>query len=413
MIRRFLKRFALVLLVLSPLLLRGDIFNLSPVKELASPYLYDLVEWEAKNFLGKWLHKTGRSLPWASLSDEVRLEKVREYFSLNSDIRDLQRRLDESIIAGKAGKEEIEDLKDTLSGLTRQRSALRKDVEETLESAISSILGDLGFSSRIGLIFPPVDLRFDTTPKLLVTSPRDRIDRLDNVLLRSSVTLDDREALEDRVFQEQDLSALVTSIGGLATYPAIIPNSTDLRRTLSTMAHEWLHHYFFFRPLGQSYNSGRNMTTLNETAADVAGRELGGLAYARLGFDAGETQPEEEESAADQEDPTAFDFDGEMRKTRLRVDELLAQGKIEEAEAYMEARRLVFVENGFHIRKINQAYFAFNGTYAENPASISPIADQLKELRTLLPDVGEFIGVVAGASSYPDFLELLEDLRGE
>ena len=403
----------LVLLVLSPLLLRGDSFNLSPVEELASPYLYGLVEWEARNFLDKWLHKTGRSLPWASLSDEERLEKVREYFSLNSDIGDLQRRLDESIIGGKAGQEEIADLKAMLSDLTEKRSALREDVEETLESAISSILGDLGFSSRVGLIFPPVDLRFDSTPKLLVTSSRDRIDRLDNVLLRSSVTLDDREALEDRVFEKQNLSALVTSIGGIATYPAIIPNSTDLRRTLSIMAHEWLHHYFFFRPLGQNFNSGCNMTTLNETTADVAGRELGGLAYAKLGFDADETQPEEEESTVDDEDPTAFDFREEMRKTRLRADELLAQGKIEEAEAYMEARRLVFVENGFHIRKINQAYFAFNGTYAENPASVSPIADQLKELRSLLPDVGEFIGVVAGASSYPEFLEMLEELRGE
>ncbi len=403
----------LVLLVLSPLLLRGDIFNLSPVEELASPYLYDLVGWEARNFLDKWLNKTGRSLPWASLSDEVRLKKVQEYFSLNSDIRDFQHRLDESIIGGKAGQEEIEDLKATLSDLAERRSALREDVEETLESAISSILGDLGFSSRVGLIFPPVDLRFDSTPKLLVTSPRDRIDRLNNVLLRTSVTLDDREALEDRVFEKQNLSALVTSIGGIATYPAIIPNSSDLRRTLSTMAHEWLHHYFFFRPLGQNFNSGRNMTTLNETTADVAGRELGGLAYAKLGFDANDIEPEEEASIVDDEDPTAFDFDEEMRKTRLRVDELLAQGKIEEAEAYMEARRLVFVENGFHIRKINQAYFAFNGTYAENPASISPIADQLKELRSLLPDVGEFIGVVAGASSYPEFLERLEDLREE
>ncbi len=48
-------------------------------------------------------------------------------------------------------------------------------------------------------------------------------------------------------------------------------------------------------------------------------------------------------------------------------DELLAAGKIEEAEAYMEARRQVFWDNGYAIRKLNQAYFAFYGAYADVP----------------------------------------------
>ena len=77
----------------------------------------------------------------------------------------------------------------------------------------------------------------------------------------------------------------------------------------------------------------------------------------------------------------------------------------------MEQRRLVFVENGFDIRKINQAWFAFNGTYAESSASVSPIGGQLNELRTLTPDLGTFIKTVAGISSYQRFLEKLEELR--
>lgn len=62
-----------------------------------------------------------------------------------------------------------------------------------------------------------------------------------------------------------------------------------------------------------------------------------------------------------------FDFRGaEMRQTRLRVDELLAAGKINEAEQYMEMRRQ-FWEYGYHIRKINQAYFVFYGSYNDEP----------------------------------------------
>jgi len=54
-----------------------------------------------------------------------------------------------------------------------------------------------------------------------------------------------------------------------------------------------------------------------------------------------------------------------MRETRIRVDKLLAQGRIEEAEAYMEERRQEFVAHGYYIRKLNQAYFAFHGAYAD------------------------------------------------
>ncbi|MCZ7674510.1 MAG: hypothetical protein M5U34_48980 [Chloroflexi bacterium] len=49
------------------------------------------------------------------------------------------------------------------------------------------------------------------------------------------------------------------------------------------------------------------------------------------------------------------------RATRRLVDELVTDGDIEGAEAYVEARRRLFVENGYQIRKLNQAYFAFYG----------------------------------------------------
>ncbi|MCH8310864.1 MAG: hypothetical protein IIB17_10285, partial [Chloroflexi bacterium] len=81
------------------------------------------------------------------------------------------------------------------------------------------------------------------------------------------------------------------------------------------------------------------------------------------------------------------------------------------AESYMERRRQIFVANGFPIRKLNQAYFAFNGTYADSAASSSPIAEQLKRYRNAAPDVGTFIKQVAGHSTYQKFLDGLADLE--
>ena len=99
-----------------------------------------------------------------------------------------------------------------------------------------------------------------------------------------------------------------------------------------------------------------------------------------------------------------------MRETRLRVDELLAEGRIEDAEAYMEERRRLFADNGFQIRKLNQAYFAFHGTYAASPASVSPIGGEVQRLRDTSDSLGDFIRAMASFGSYQEFQEHLRTL---
>jgi hypothetical protein len=102
-----------------------------------------------------------------------------------------------------------------------------------------------------------------------------------------------------------------------------------------------------------------------------------------------------------------------MQQTRLRVDELLEQGDIEQAEAYMEERRLIFVEHGHNIRKLNQAYFAFHGTYADSPASVSPIHQQLTDLRQASGSLANFIHTVAALSTYDELLTILEQIPND
>ena len=106
-------------------------------------------------------------------------------------------------------------------------------------------------------------------------------------------------------------------------------------------------------------------------------------------------------------DPVDFSFNRFMAETRKRTDELLEEGLIDDAEAYMESRRVELLGHGFAIRKINQAYFAFHGTYAESPSSTSPIARYLWDLREQVETVGDLVKLLRPLGSYPEFEQLL------
>jgi hypothetical protein len=99
-----------------------------------------------------------------------------------------------------------------------------------------------------------------------------------------------------------------------------------------------------------------------------------------------------------------------MHTTRVRADELLAEGKIEEAEAYMEARRQVFWQNGYAIRKLNQAYFAFYGAYADipgGPAGEDPVGPAVRELRAQSATLADFLYKIAQMDSFDELLKAI------
>src|SRR6266542_7101105 len=112
---------------------------------------------------------------------------------------------------------------------------------------------------------------------------------------------------------------------------------------------------------------------MNETTASITGNEIGKLVIERFYPELmSASLPERSRRASlvsapfDHPEPgdflrPRFDFRAEMHETRVETDALLAEGKIQEAEAYMEARRNVFLKQGYLLRKLNQAYFAFYG----------------------------------------------------
>ena len=229
---------------------------------------------------------------------------------------------------------------------------------------------------------------------------------MDTTLLRSDLTFAEITAMEDDV-ESQGFSGLVERIGGVATYPSIVPPMSSLQSFLSLVAHEWLHHYLFFQPLGQNYWASGNLTTINETVADMAGKEIGALVYQRF-YNGGAA----EETAPADGSGSSFDFAAEMREIRLTVDDYLQAGRVAEAEEYMEERRQYLAENGYYIRKLNQAYFAFHGSYADSPTSVSPIGPLLRNIREQTAGIGEFVSRVAEISTYAQLLEMADEGAG-
>jgi hypothetical protein len=93
------------------------------------------------------------------------------------------------------------------------------------------------------------------------------------------------------------------------------------------------------------------------------------------------------------------------------VDELLAAGKITEAEQYMEERRIVFVDHGYEIRKLNQAYFAFYGAYADTPggaAGEDPVGPAVRKLREQSASLADFLRTIGKMNSFEDLQKAID-----
>ena len=385
-----------------------DSRRFNPAQLEGAPYLYNITLWELENLTDKWAAKLAGLL--TGDAEAARMQDTRDYFAINTEMAQVRGRLRHA--SARDLHDETAKMQALLDDTEAQARALSGGAEETLESFISAVAVDEGLALFGDVVFPPVDVRLTQPPKLLIVSPRERIERKHDVLLRPDMNLSEREGVEYRILRDDGLSALVEDIGGLATYPASVANGHPVRWTVQASAHEWLHHYFFFQPLGQNMFDNDDMFQLNETIANVAGKEIGDRAYEMMSGDVIAKETAYATAASSGANmPPPFDFASEMRETRLKVDEMLEDGLVEEAEAYMEVRRRLFVENGYAIRKLNQAYFAFYGTYADLPASVSPIGDQVKRFRELVPDLGDFIREVSEISSYDGFVRRLEELK--
>ena len=395
---RVLSRGLLAIAIAALLLWCGRDYRPTETEAAIASYRFNLLSWELGNVFDKWHRQLSGLLPWSSpTSREERIALAEEFFRLGEELGRL-----ESELVIVSDTTELTNVRRRIGEIEERRGGIRPTVEQTVEEEISAVLVEEGFASRIGAILPPVDTVFDRSPSLLVMSPRDRIFRQSNTLLRHGISHGERNSLEELILRERNLAAIVENTGGIGTFPSVVSSVSNMRHAVVTVAHEWLHNWFFFHPLGQHFWDTPEMTTLNETAATLGGWEIGDRAYEAMTGIVVDRKPPPAEP-----DPDAFDFNAEMRETRRRAEELLDEGHIKEAEAYMEERRLALLEHGYHIRKINQAFFAFYGSYATSAASDSPIEGQLRDLRQGSGSLGEFLNTVARFSTYDEFLEHL------
>jgi len=409
-LRRGLLLLSLVLLVLAA---GHSDYRPTALETAMAPHRYSILNWEVSHLSHKWVHAASTLLPgFHQLNDEEKARLVMDYFDLAQASQRMERQLRQAELGGPAlpaggdvssPQTGAANLEAAIAENRKKRRELLPHVEYIVEQTISNVAREQGLDTRWLGIFPPVDTTFGESPNVLVLSPRDRIYRQDSFLLDPALTGEIKEDLETIALETEDLSAIVAGTAGLSVYPSVVVDTLGLRYALEVAAHEWLHHWLFFLPLGRNFNKSPEMLTLNETAATIAGEEMGDLAYTALTGEAA-TRPWVRAH------PDGFDFAAEMRHTRLQAEQLLAQGDIEGAEAFMEERRQVFVEAGYNIRKLNQAYFAFHGSYATKPGSVSPIGEQMREIRSRSGSLGEFLDTVAQFGSYAEYLEYWENL---
>jgi hypothetical protein len=374
------------------------------LNDIVKPYRFNFVKWE----LGAFAHETRQ---WLGGEDaEIPSRTVREHFSLVGQIKSLEWQ----IAADETG--DIAELEAELSELEEQRLALVSDVEQIIAGQISEVLEEEGIynpwdeGTGLKIAFPPVNFIMGQLPYLLVISPRDRIESIREIALRGDLTLEEIESIEAEA-DTLGVSSLVVVLGGAgALYPTLVTDDASLRSTIDIAAEEWLHQYLSLKPLGFRYildllgiHRDYEIATMNETLAGIVSAEIGDLVCQKY-------YPEYADGTPSPTDD-GFDFNREMREIRLAVDAYLAQGEIELAEAFMEEKRQYLLSMGYYIRKLNQAYFAFHGAYADEPTSVDPIGVEMKELRGQIASLKEFLNTVADMTSRHDLQETLDSLE--
>jgi hypothetical protein len=381
------------------------------LRAITRPYWFSIVKWEL-NALGEELSKAFGD---GQRKTDDGIREVTGYFSGVEQIR----RLEAEIEAIKAGNRQgdLASLEAELSQLQQQNKAVVDTVEKLLETRIREALSQQGIFNPINKYtgfkfgFPPVNFKLGRLPHLLVVSPRDRIESMREVVLLPDMSLEDMESIEDRI-DKLGVSSLVVELGGLSTYPSFVTDMGDLPFILNAAIEEWLHQYLAFKPLGFRYvldltgiRRNYEIATMNETLAGIVSKEIGAIIYesyyAQNGT--GNTEPEAAKSG--------FDFNQEMREIRRAVDNYLAKGEIEQAEEFMEQKRQYLTTKGYHIRKLNQAYFAFYGAYGDMPHSISPIGVEMKKLRSQSASLKDFLETVAAMTSRQDLADAVSGIN--
>jgi hypothetical protein len=377
---------------------------------------FDFLTWTAN---AAWLkfQQAAMGVP-AYLGSAERKQAVLEYLRVTHDVEQNQGNLDRMFADPAIVDKEAAtaDLRKALTLQQRRQRQLAPIAESVLQAQVTEILSEEGLTAR-GQPLPSVLYHTSATPNLLVVSPRAKIGTAYSAPLIADMNVDQMQDVESQVDRKLDVASLVVATGGIGAYPTMIMRTSDLRWLTQVIAHEWTHNYLYWHPLGFLYDKSAELRTMNETTANIVGKEVGERVIRKFYPEQLPARSAPKQGAQVQGQtapppalPPPFDFRREMHETRMTVDEMLAAGKVDEAEAYMERRRELFWENGYAIRKLNQAYFAFNGSYADLPggaAGEDPVGPAVRGLRERSQSLAEFVNRMSGLRSFADLQKVL------
>jgi hypothetical protein len=352
---------------------------------------FNLVQWELTRLPRKYLHTAAVLVRRDHPSDARTATLV--YFAAVRAVQEAET----AATAGRSAPSPVD-----LEALRARVRELKPGAEAAVERELDRAVRQAGLTRRpwlgrrLTLVWPPVDAAFDDAPFVLAVSRRDRVVLLRTTVLRSGLTPNDVARIE-RATEQDGVSAIVEPLGGFAAYPSVVRVDAGPAAAVGTAAHEWVHHYLAFFPLGAAYGASPALTTINETVADIAGRELAARVRERLALPSEPPRP-----------APAIDAAAAIRDLRREVDALLAAGNIAGAEHRMEETRRYLSDRGVTIGRINQAYLAFHNLYADAPGATDPIGPRLRRLRALSPDLAAFMRAVRDIRQVNDLTEAIE-----
>ena len=392
---------------------------------VAREHAFSLARWEVETLSARALHLVRPA--WApGQNPDADRQVVLRYHAITGELERLQAERDqiEASEAGSLRAERLAALSRQAEAVKTERARLTSAVETIVAWQIGQVLaeqdirhGPLEIAPRPHFPFvsttitPGVAFRLGQPPNLLVVAPRDRIEVVGSVLLDSDLSYEEVSQLEESA-DRLGVASLVTPIGGLAAYPAMVPASASVHGSLETITHEWIHHYLVFRRLGLSYFQSYEMRTINETVADMVGEELADLVYARYYAQPDELSALGASSTRPAHGPGQQPTFGElMRQIRVEVERYLAQGDVAGAEAYMAEQQRELARRGYHVRRLNTAYLSFFGAYA---GSANPFEERLRAIRRESGSLRAFLERVSEVGSATDLDALLSgSIRSE
>lgn len=362
---------------------------------------FDFVVWEIKALWAKGQEFLVNGDNY--IDDEERTSLVLDYLALVGEVRDNEREVETIYTDPKITDPDSasSDLRQEIETKRAELEKIQPLAESILQEQIAAVLIQEGFDI-FGSAWPPVQTHITPLPMILVVSPRDEIRQVFNISLNHGLTIDTQEEIEASVFQDVNHSALVVPIGGVGIFPSMVVERRNINGLTNTIAHEWAHHWLSLHPLGLSYSANTDLRTINETVASIVGDEIGAKVIEQFYPQYAPVESAEvPEPLDDSEESEQFDINQELAETRNQVDRLLADGAVSEAEEYMEERRQYFWDNGHRIRKINQAFFAFFGAYADTPGEQGddPIGPAILAIREDSTSLREFLDRIGSVTS--------------